>query len=210
MRKSLFLNEHTAYRFLLSEADEDQEDASTDSETSAGTSTDSADASSDTAEPPPDDSASTPEDTPPTDTAEPPPDDAPASDSAPKRKPSRFAITVEDTKENRLFLFNKFEKLTEEHVSLKNFIDTLSVKVITDDKRKSILNKLKDKIDLNMNLLASFTDDNLYITLDISDIFGLYKIYYSDIKNINTTLRTLVRSTEEDSSQKIVRKPKSK
>ena len=212
---SLFLSEQVAYKFLLNEADEEDQESDTTAEEPGGTSTDPADASAD----PSDAASDSTTEEPPADTEDPaatPPEEgtevgAADPESIPaKRKPSRFAITVEDTKENRLFLFNRFEKLIEEHNSIKNFIDPLSAKVITDDKRKDILNKLKDKIDLNVGLLSSFTDDNLYITLDISDIFGLYKIYYSDIKNINLTLRTLVRSTEESSSQKNVRKPKSK
>ena len=212
MIRTLFLSESVAYKFLL-EADEEDTDASAEDPASTDAPADSADTSSDVVNS--DEAAAAAEGTPPeesTDT-EPVPAEDPASTDAPlppKKKPSRFAITVEDTKENRLFLYNKFEQLVEEYDSIKNFIETLNAKVFTDEKRKTILGKIKDKVDLNISLLQSFTDDNLYITLDISDIFGIYKIYFSDIRNINLTLRALVRSTEEDEPPKKARRSKSK
>lgn len=207
----LFLSEDTLYKYLLREAGDDEE---TSEPTSDDTEKDKGDVGADTKDSGADsaDTETDKGDEPPTDDSEPPESDPPGDDpapvggdeppTAPKRKPSKFAIKVEDTPQNRLYLFKKFEEITALHSSLKQFIENIFTSANLSDKQKKLLEQLREKVNVNLQMLEQLSDDELYTSLDISDVFGLYKIYYNDVKNVNVVIRSLMRVDDKKNDRK--------
>ena len=204
----LFLSEETMYNYLLREADDDAEKDDTAEPTSDDAEKDSGDTGADAK-----DSTSDTEDTetdkPEGDDTEedPPADDGSTSSddteaAAPKRKPSKFAIKVEDTPQNRLFLFKKFEEMIALHSSLKQFVENIMTSANLVEKQKKILEQLRNKINVNIQMLEQLSDDELYTGLDIADVFGLYKIYYTDVKNANIVIKSLMRADPKENDRK--------
>jgi cobalamin biosynthesis protein CobT len=201
---SLFLTEDLIHSFLLSEADDtdttdpkgdDAEDDTKDSGADKGDSdADTTDSTADTA-----DAADEGGDGGDTSADEgdgvDPAGGADAEPPVPKRKPSKFAIEVEDTPQNRLFLMEKFESLKMMHTNVRQFIDNLKDRMQLGDKQIKILDQIALKMSANLAMLEQLVDDELYSSLEIADIFGLYKIYFSDVRNSNQIIRSILASS---------------
>ena len=204
---ALFLSEDTMYKFLLREADDDTEKDDTSELTSDDAEKDTGDTGADEKDAT-SDSADTESDKPEEDSGEEPTSDDESSDTdssseaAPKRKPSKFAIKVEDTPQNRLFLFKKFEEMIALHSSLKQFVENIMGSANLAEKQKKILEQLRNKINVNIQMLEQLSDDELYTGLDIADVFGLYKIYYTDVKNANIVIKSLMRADPKKNDRK--------
>jgi hypothetical protein len=207
---ALFLSEEIMHKFLLREADDDtydptSDDAETDTDDMGAdekdVTSDSADIESDKSEEDSEEETASDDESSDTDT-ESPDTDTESPDVAPKRKPSKFAIKVEDTPQNRLFLFNKFEEMIALHSSLKQFVENIMTSADLTEKQKEILEQLRNKINANIQMLEQLSDDDLYTGLDIADIFGLYKIYYMDVKNANIVIKSLMRANPKKNDRK--------
>lgn len=120
------------------------------------------------------------------------PDDQPEAKVPRKRAPSRFAIKVEDTPQNRVFLYEKFEELVTIHKSVRQFLETILEKGNITSAQRSLLMRLALKIDTNVEFLDRLQADDLVAEMDISNVFGLYKIYYGDANNANTMIKAIM------------------
>ena len=208
---ALFLSEDTMYKFLLREADEDTQEDDTAEPKSDDAERDTGDTGADTKDSTSDGEDSEADKPEGEDSEEEPQSDDDSSKSAtggdsepaaPKRKPSKFAIKVEDTPQNRLFLFEKFEEMIALHSSLKQFVENIMTSANLAEKQKKILEQLCNKINVNIQMLEQLSDDELYTGLDIADVFGLYKIYYTDVKNANIVIKSLMRADPKKNDRK--------
>ena len=88
------------------------------------------------------------------------------------------------------------------HSSLKQFVENIMTSANLAEKQKKILEQLRNKINVNIQMLEQLSDDELYTGLDIADVFGLYKIYYTDVKNANIVIKSLMRADPKKNDRK--------
>jgi hypothetical protein len=197
---ALFLNESTLLQYklmdekLLSEAVADPEagtdpkdskdpkessddktatDVSADAKDAAAVPTDSGDDAPPAGDPPADDSDSG--------------DDEDDGGDDPATPPSSFqtrktigGVEVEDTALNRRYLFNQFQEIIKIHENLLEFVTNMTVKFPNDKKRLQLLGQIKEKSEFDLRMLNNALDDQIFVGMDITSLFALYKIYFND------------------------------
>ena len=211
MANPLFLDESALYQFFLNEDavlmeadDEDTEDPQgSDKEKDApDAGADTKDTEADAGDAPESD------DTPPEsddDSEEEPSDESSDDESAtpaPKKKPSRFAIKVDDTPQNRAFMFEKFEALNTMHQNLRQFIENIRDRANLSPAQEKIFSQLEIKIGSNIDLLKEMVDGEMLLEMEMSDIFGLYKIYFNDVSSVNKVIRSIMNTGQKDGKKR--------
>ena len=204
MANPLFLDESALYQFFLNEDavlmeadDEDTEDPQgSDKEKDApDAGADTKDAEADAGDAPETDDDSEEESS----------DDSSDDESAapvPKKKPSRFAIKVDDTPQNRAFMFEKFEALNTMHQNLRQFIENIRDRANLSPAQEKIFSQLEIKIGSNIDLLKEMVDGEMLLEMEMSDIFGLYKIYFNDVSSVNKVIRSTMNTGQKDGKKR--------
>jgi len=106
--------------------------------------------------------------------------------------PGGDGVEIDDTPQNREYMLDKYQEVMKIYSNLLEFVNNVIAKFPNDVKRVKILNQIVQKIEFNEDMLRRALEDQIFINMDLSSIFALYKIYFNDANTVMRTVRVLV------------------